>query len=198
MSFHRKTVVVTGGASGIGRAICEAFAARGARVVVLSGTPGSSSGNDRLKGVRDTLAAAGPTYRIVSEQTANWRRAEGLTVTEAVLTTLGRELPDVILAANDDMALGASEAVRSMRIEDKGIKVLGFDGNQDAVNAVKAGEMVASVLQPIVTGTTLAVKQADTFLKTGKTGAATEKQAIDCVLVTKDNADTFNNFVITQ
>ena len=57
--------------------------------------------------------------------------------------------------------------------------------------AVKAGEMQYTVLQPVATFSAEAVKQADNFIKTGKTGAASEKQLFDCVLVTKDNADQF-------
>ena len=34
MKLINKTVIVTGGARGIGRALCRAFAANGARVVV--------------------------------------------------------------------------------------------------------------------------------------------------------------------
>jgi erythritol transport system substrate-binding protein len=94
------------------------------------------------------------------------------------------------------MALGAIQALKDAgRLED--ILVLGFDGNQDAVDAVIAGEMVATVLQPIVTGTMLAVEQAHSFITTGETGASAEKQAIDCVLITPENADQFTNFVMT-
>jgi erythritol transport system substrate-binding protein len=102
-----------------------------------------------------------------------------------------------VVSGNDEMALGAIQALKDAGKLAK-VKVLGFDGNQDAVNAVKSGEMVATVLQPIVNGTTLAVKQADSFLKDGKTGAAQEKQAIDCVLITKDNAAKLNNFVLSS
>jgi erythritol transport system substrate-binding protein len=74
------------------------------------------------------------------------------------------------------------------------VVVLGFDGNQDAVDAVAAGEMIATVLQPIVRGSELAVEQMHRYLLTGETGEQ-EKQAIDCILITTDNADQFDNFV---
>ena len=74
--------------------------------------------------------------------------------------------------------------------------MLGFDGNQDAVNAVKNGEMVATVLQPIVEGTKKAVAQLDSMITTGKTGVPEEKQALDCTLINKDNAGQVNNFVL--
>ena len=46
-------------------------------------------------------------------------------------------------------------------------------------------------------GTKKAVAQADSYLRTGETGVAEEKQAIDCVLITKENADQLNNFVLS-
>jgi erythritol transport system substrate-binding protein len=55
--------------------------------------------------------------------------------------------------------------------------------------------MVATVLQPIVEVTTKAVEQADSYLRTGETGADAEKQAIDCILITPDNAGELDNFV---
>ena len=54
---------------------------------------------------------------------------------------------------------------------------------------MKAGELQYTVLQPVATFAKKAVQEADQYLKTGKTGASQEKQAFDCVLITKDNAD---------
>jgi erythritol transport system substrate-binding protein len=100
-----------------------------------------------------------------------------------------------VVAGNDEMALGAINALKDAGKLDK-VKVLGFDGNQDAVNAVKTGQMVATVLQPIVTGTQKAIEQLDSVIRTGKTGVSDEKQALDCVLITKANAGSVNNFVV--
>ena len=69
-------------------------------------------------------------------------------------------------------------------------------GNDDAVAAVIAGEMVATVLQPIVDGTKAAVNQAHAFLTDG-TLPASEKQAIDCILITKENASKLKGFVLS-
>jgi erythritol transport system substrate-binding protein len=106
--------------------------------------------------------------------------------------------PDIkgVIAGNDEMALGAINALKEAKKLDQ-VKVLGFDGNQDAVDAVKSGEMVATVLQPIVEGTTKAIAQLDSVIRTGETGVGEEKQAIDCVLITKDNADQVDNFIFS-
>ena len=85
-----------------------------------------------------------------------------------------------------------------LTLSPNGKYVLGFDGNQDAANAVKNGEMVATVLQPIVEGTKKAIAQLDGVIKNGETGVPEEKQALDCVLITKENAAQLNNFVLAS
>jgi erythritol transport system substrate-binding protein len=163
------------------------------KYVELFGNPTDNNARVRSDAYHEVLDQY-PDLKMVQKETANWDRAEGKQKMETML----RAHPDItgVIAGNDEMALGAIQALKDANKLSK-IKVLGFDGNQDAVNAVKAGEMVASPLQPIVRGTTLAVQQADKFLKTGKTGAPSEKQALDCILITKDNADKVNNFVIS-
>jgi erythritol transport system substrate-binding protein len=93
------------------------------------------------------------------------------------------------------MALGAIQAIKEAGKMDQ-ITVLGFDGNPDAAEAVRNGEMLATVLQPIVEVTEMAVTQADNYLRTGETGADAEKQAIDCVLITEENVDQLDGFVL--
>ena len=88
------------------------------------------------------------------------------------------------------MALGAIAALKEAG-KLSSIKVGGFDGSPDAVAAIKAGELQYTVLQPVAVYSAKAVQQADSFIKTGKTGAATEKQLFDCLLITKDNVDKY-------
>jgi erythritol transport system substrate-binding protein len=59
--------------------------------------------------------------------------------------------------------------------------------------------MQYTVLQPVATFSKKAVDEADHFIKTGKTGASEEKQAFDCVLITKDNVDKYTSpFVLSK
>jgi erythritol transport system substrate-binding protein len=164
------------------------------KYVELFGNPTDNNAKVRSAGYAEVLAQY-PDLKSVQKETANWDRAEGKAKMEVML----RAHPDItgVISGNDEMALGAIQALKDAGKLSQ-IKVLGFDGNPDAVNAVKAGEMVATVLQPIVKGTTLAVQQADKYLKDGKTGSAQEKQAIDCVLITKANAGQLSNFVLTS
>ena len=112
----------------------------------------------------------------VGSQVANWDRTQGHDKMQSLL----QAHPDVIgvISGNDEMALGAIAALKEAG-KLSSIKVGGFDGSPDAVAAIKAG----------ATFSAKAVDEADSFLKTGKTGATTEKQLFDCLLVTKANAD---------
>jgi len=162
--------------------------------VELFGKPSDNNAQVRSDGYHQVISQY-PDLKQVGKEIANWDRQTGQDKMESLLS----KNPDVqgVIAGNDEMALGAINALK-----DKGklakVKVLGFDGNQDAVNAVKKGEMVASVLQPIVEGTKKAAGQLDSVIRTGQTGVPDEKQALDCTLITKENADKVNNFVLTE
>jgi erythritol transport system substrate-binding protein len=93
------------------------------------------------------------------------------------------------------MAMGAAAALQAAHRED--VIVVGFDGSNDVRDQVKAGKIAATVLQPAFQIAQLAVEQADTYLAKGSTGKP-EKQSIDCVLITKDNAGKLNNFTLAK
>jgi ABC-type sugar transport system substrate-binding protein len=115
----------------------------GAKVLNLQGQPGSSPAIDRNAGVHNVLDAHAEKYPFVFEQTAGFARDKGLSVTEAGLAGMS-EPPDVIVAANDDMALGAIEAIKATG-ED--IPVIGFDALPEALASIKGGERSASIEQ---------------------------------------------------
>jgi len=117
----------------------------GAEILLLTGQPGSSSAIDRTRGVREGLRAAGANYRILAEQSANWSRDQGLTVTQNILTSLGARKPTALLAENDDMAFGAISALRTAGMT--GVPVLGFDATPEALRLIRAGEMALTVEQ---------------------------------------------------
>ena len=162
--------------------------------VELFGNPSDNNAQVRSDGYKAVLSQY-PDLKQVGMEIANWDRQEGQEKMEALLS----KYPDIqgVIAGNDEMALGAINALKQKGDLAK-VKVLGFDGNQDAVDAVAAGTMVATVLQPIVTATQTAIEQLDSLITSGETGVPDEKQAIDCVLITKDNADTVTNFVVSQ
>ncbi|WP_043932425.1 ribose ABC transporter substrate-binding protein RbsB [Bacillus sp. EB01] len=110
-----------------------------AKVAELEGVPGASATRERGKGFHNI---ADEKLDIVAKQSADFDRTKGLTVMENLL----QANPDIqaVFAHNDEMALGAIEAISS---SGKDIMVLGFDGNDDALNAIKAGKMEATVAQ---------------------------------------------------
>lgn len=117
------------------------------KVAELIGIPGATATIDRGKGFHQS---ADGKLNIVASQTANFNRAEGLTVMENIL----QANPDIkgIFAHNDEMALGALEAVESLG---KDIVIIGFDATDDAVYAVQNGTMKATVAQqPEIMGAT--------------------------------------------
>jgi erythritol transport system substrate-binding protein len=71
--------------------------------------------------------------------------------------------------------------------------VVGFDGSPDAIASIKAKEIRATVLQPAAAIARMAVDQAHRLITSGATGQP-EKQAIECELVTRANADQFGIF----
>lgn len=156
----------------------------GARVVVITNDPGSSSSIERVKGVHDGLAAGGPAFKIVTEQTANSKRDQALTVTQNILTSMRDTPPDVILCLNDDMAMGALEAVRAAGLDSAKVKVIGFDAIPEALARIKAGEMVATVEQNPGLQIRTALRQAVDKIKSG---AALKSVSLKPVLITSGN-----------
>ena len=82
----------------------------------LQGQSGASPAIDRNKGLHNVLDKASDKYKFVFEDTAGFDRAKGLAMTESALASMDAP-PDVIVAANDDMALGALEALKARNLE---------------------------------------------------------------------------------
>ncbi|SEN39060.1 ribose-binding protein [Mesobacillus persicus] len=110
-------------------------------VVELEGISGSSAARERGQGFNEVID--GSSIEIVANQTANFDRAEGLNVMENIIQS-GAEF-NAVFAHNDEMALGAKEALAAAGMND--ILVVGFDATDDAVAAVESGEMAATVAQ---------------------------------------------------
>ena len=113
------------------------------------------------------------------------------------MQTIIQQYPNIkgVISGNDTMALGAYAALKAAG---KGkVIVVGFDGSPDVADSIKAGEIKATVLQPVVHLSELAVEEADQYLKTGKTGQD-EKQTIDCVLVNPDNVKNYSAFNLKE
>ncbi|HEY0123983.1 MAG TPA: D-ribose ABC transporter substrate-binding protein [Rhizobium sp.] len=161
----------------------------------LFGSPSDNNAATRSNGY-ETVLTQYPDLKKVAQEVANWDRTQGHNKMQSML----QAHPDIIgvISGNDEMALGAIAALKEAG-KLANVKVGGFDGSPDAVAAIKAGELQYTVLQPVAIFSEEAVKQADSFIKTGKTGASSEKQLFDCLLITKDNVDKYTGpFVLAQ
>ena len=119
---------------------------QGARVALITGQIGSTTHIDRAKGIHEALKAGGDKYKVVAEQSAQSDRAKALSVVQNIVTANPDTPPDVFIATDGDMALGAAEAIRGLGLSGK-TKVVAFDAYPDVLKAIKAGELVGVVEQ---------------------------------------------------
>ena len=146
----------------------------GAKAAEIEGVPGASATIDRGAGFHE---AADEALEVVTSQSANFNRAEGLTVMENILQS--DSSIKGVFAHNDEMALGAVEAIAA---SGKDIRVVGFDATDDAVAAVKAGKMTATVAQkPELMGETA----VDTAMKLIAGDTVEKSLPVEVELITK-------------
>jgi len=113
----------------------------GATTIQLEGVPGASATNERGQGF---MNVAEKSLNVVDSQTANFDRAEGLTVMENMLQ--GNADIKAVFAQNDEMGLGAIEAIKGAGLEDQ-ITVVSFDGTEGGLKAIEDGSLAATVAQ---------------------------------------------------
>ena len=123
-----------------GEYILEQLGGKG-NIVELEGIPGTSAARDRGKGFHEAVDGK-PGVKVVASQPADFNRAKGLNVMENILQS--HKDIQAVFAHNDEMALGALEAIKAAKKE---ILVVGFDAIEDAVKAVEKGDMAATIAQ---------------------------------------------------
>lgn len=139
--------------------LCEALGGAG-KVVELEGIAGTSAARDRGQGFNDYMSSECSGVEIVARQTANFNRAEGLTVFENILQA--EPEIDGVFAHNDEMILGAIEAAEAAGRT--GITFVGFDAVDDALAAVDEGKLAATIAQQPSEMGRLGVEKAFTYL----------------------------------
>ena len=167
-----------------GRYLAGRLAERG-QVAIIEGISGHETADQRrlgfLHGIEDY-----PDIEVLASQTANWERARAYTVAENLL----QAHPNLaaIFAANDEMALGAMEAVAAAGRLDR-IDIVGFDAIPDALANIRSGRLLGSVAQfPDEMGR-LGVRHAVELLRTGR---APESEILTRVeMIDSENIDTF-------
>ena len=122
--------------------LCEAAGGKGG-VIILEGPSGAQNAVERLAGAMDALAEY-PEMELIASQTANFKRAEAITVMENLIQGDGvLDNLKVVYGANDESALGAIQVLKSANVPlgEGGVLVGGADGNADAATAIANGEL---------------------------------------------------------
>ncbi|MCQ9122130.1 D-ribose ABC transporter substrate-binding protein RbsB [Rodentibacter pneumotropicus] len=129
-----------------------------AKVIQLEGIAGTSAARERGEGFKQAIETH--KFNVLASQPADFDRTKGLNVTENLLAS--KADVQAIFAQNDEMALGALRAVNAAN---KKVLIVGFDGTDDGVKAVKSGKLAATIAQqPDLIGS-LGVVTADKILK---------------------------------
>nr|WP_234293328.1 ribose ABC transporter substrate-binding protein RbsB [Fictibacillus sp. FJAT-27399] len=146
-------------------------------VVELEGISGSSAARERGEGFHKAVDKE-KGIKIVAKQTASFDRAKGLNVMENILQ--GNKKVDAVFAHNDEMALGALQALEAAGLKD--VVVVGFDATDDAQKAIKEGKMAATVAQkPDMIGS----EAVQTAVKVNKDEKVEKFVPVDLDLITK-------------
>jgi galactofuranose transport system substrate-binding protein len=113
-------------------------------IVEIQGTIGSAPAIDRKMGFEEVIKDY-PNYRIIASESCDFFRSQGYSVMKGILSAESRKI-DVVFAHNDDMAIGAIQAMKERGLKPgKDIVIVGVDGIKDAFKAMAAGEMNCSV-----------------------------------------------------
>ncbi|MGW0864536.1 substrate-binding domain-containing protein [Streptomyces koelreuteriae] len=165
------------------KSIGEKLGGKG-KIVILQGQAGTSAARERAAGFEKGLKAF-PGIQVVAQQPADFDRTKGLDV----MSNLLQAHPDVqgVIAANDEMALGAIKALGSKA--GKSVSVVGFDGTPDGLKAVEGGSLYASVAQQPSQLGKIAV---DNALKALKGKKVEETVKVPVKVVTKENVAGFS------
>jgi inositol transport system substrate-binding protein len=154
-------------------------------IVMISGFMGQSAQINREKGANEILKAY-PNLKLLAAQPADWDRAKALDLMQNWIQSYGTKI-NAVFAQNDEMGLGAVKALQAAGMKDMVI-VIGIDAIQDAMQAVKKGEMDATIFQNSKQQGAGAI---ETAIKMAKKQAYDKQIMIPFQLVTKENLSEF-------
>lgn len=164
--------------------IAEQLGGKG-NVLMMHGHPGQTAEVKRTEGAMDILAQ-NPDMTLLDEQTADWDRAEAMTLMENWIQAYGDQI-NAVFCQNDEMALGALNALVQAGKKDN-VLVVGVDAIDDALQSVKDGKMDATVYQDCKGQAEGAIEAAYKLAK----GESVEKEIlIPFILVTTENVDEY-------
>ncbi|THK39269.1 sugar ABC transporter substrate-binding protein [Ensifer sp. MPMI2T] len=166
--------------------ICKMLGGKG-KAVVMMGELSNQAARMRTKDVHDVLATDQcKGIEIVEEQTANWSRTQGADLVTNWLSA-GLEF-DAVISNNDEMAIGAIQALKAAGRSMDSVVIGGVDATQDALAAMAAGDLDVTVFQ---NAAGQGQGSVDAALKLAKGEPVEKKVYIPFELVTKENLDKY-------
>jgi inositol transport system substrate-binding protein len=166
--------------------ICKLLGGKG-NILVIEGQLSNQAAVQRTKDIHEVISAPDcQGIKIIAEQTGNWDRTQGQNLMTNWLSK-GMKF-DAVVSNNDEMAIGAIQAMKAAGIDTKKAVVGGVDATQDALASMKAGDLKVTVFQDAAGQGRGAV---DTALKLIKGEKSDKKVYIPFQLVTPDNMDKF-------
>jgi ribose transport system substrate-binding protein len=160
-------------------------------IVILQGPLGGSGEINRGKGI-DNVLAKYPDIKVLAKDTANWKRDEAVNKMKNWISSFGPEINGVV-AQNDDMGLGALQALKEAGRTD--VPIVGIDGIEDGLNAVKSGEFIGTSLQNGTVELSAGLAVANALVK----GEDVDTDPVYIMpAITQDNVDVAIQHVVTE
>lgn len=160
-------------------------------VVILQGPLGGSGEIDRGAGI-DKVLAENPGIKVLAKDTANWKRDEAVNKMKNWISAFGDDI-DGVISQNDDMGLGALQALKEAGITD--VPIVGIDGIEDGLNAVKNGDFIGTSLQH---GTVEMAAGLAVAMRLAKGEDVNAKPVYVMPAITKENVDDAMKNVVTE
>lgn len=159
---------------------------KNAKILYLQGTPGLYHSKERWEGFKAACLDQRPDVTVLANQSGEYDRAKGMAITEDWIQRFPKF--DAIVAANDQMALGALEALKTAN-RLNGVQITGVDGTTDACNAIKAGEMSQSIFQNAAGQAQKGYETIENILRKGQTPP--KEVLVPFESITKDNVEKY-------
>ncbi|KAA0083307.1 sugar ABC transporter substrate-binding protein [Mycolicibacterium sp. P9-64] len=160
-------------------------------IVVLQGPLGGSGEINRGKGI-DQVLAKYPDIKVLAKDTANWKRDEAVNKMKNWISSFGPQINGVV-AQNDDMGLGALQALKEANRS--GVPIVGIDGIEDGLNAVKSGDFIGTSLQNGTVELSAGLAVANALVKNEKVNTA---PVYIMPAITQANVDVAIQHVVTE
>jgi ribose transport system substrate-binding protein len=160
-------------------------------IVILQGPLGQSGELDRTKGIEQVLAKY-PGIKVLAKDTANWKRDEAVNKMKNWISGFGPQI-NAVVSENDDMGLGALQALKESGRTD--VPIVGIDGIEDGLNAVKSGEFIGTSLQNGTVELSAGLAVANALAKKEQVNT---KPVYIMPAITKDNVDVAIQHVVTE